>query len=73
MAVTEVSLVRCVHCVVSVFPEYHRTVHSIIKDLVQRAAGDFQHRDSTPSSSPRLLARARRRKIVAAHWDGWLL
>ncbi len=37
MAVAEVSGVRCVQSVVSVLPEYHRTVHSIVKDLVQRA------------------------------------
>ena len=38
MAVTEVvSGVRCFHSVVSVLPEYHRTIDSIVEDLVQRS------------------------------------
>ncbi len=75
MAVTEVSDVRCVHSVVSVLPEYHQTVDSIIEDLVQRSGlhGFVQHRDSTPSCTPRLGVRASRRKIAVARWDGWLL
>ena len=37
MAVTKVSGVQCVHSVVSVLPEYHRTVDCIVEDLVQRS------------------------------------